>query len=63
MRCFVVVDLRKIQKTVENRAPETPWKGVPPQEYLLPKNICKIFCDLIINLLFLCVCVCIITSD
>nr|DAR31863.1 MAG TPA: hypothetical protein [Bacteriophage sp.] len=63
MRCFVVVDLRKIQKTVENRAPETPWKGGPPQEYLFPKNIYKIFCDLVINLLLLCVCVCIITSD
>lgn len=35
MHCFVVVDLRKIQKTVENRAPETPWKGDSPREYLL----------------------------
>ena len=35
MHCFIVVDRRKIQKTVENRAHETPWKGGPPQEYLL----------------------------
>ena len=35
MHCFVVVDRRKIQKTVENREPETPWKGASPQEYLL----------------------------
>ena len=35
MHCFIVVDHRKIQKTVENRAPETPWKGASPQEYLL----------------------------
>lgn len=35
MHCFVVVDLRKIQKTAENRAPETPWKGDSPREYLL----------------------------
>lgn len=38
MRCFIVVDRQKIQKTVENRAPETPWKGVSPQEYLLPSR-------------------------
>ncbi len=35
MRYFVVVDRRKIQKTAENREPETPWKGEPPMEYLL----------------------------
>lgn len=34
MRYFVVVDRRKIQKTAENREPETPWKGESPQEYL-----------------------------
>ena len=38
MRCFIVVDRQKIQKTVENREPETPWKWVPPQEYLLPSR-------------------------
>ena len=38
MRCFIVVDRQKIQKTAENRAPETPWKWVPPQEYLLPSR-------------------------
>ena len=35
MHCFVVVDRQKNQKTVENRAPETPWLRAPPQEYLL----------------------------
>lgn len=35
MHYFVVVDRRKIQKTAENREPETPWKGVSPREYLL----------------------------
>lgn len=35
MRYFVVVDRRKIQKTAENREPETPWQGVALWEYLL----------------------------
>ena len=35
MHCFIVVDRQKNQKTVENRAPETPWKGDSHQEYLL----------------------------
>lgn len=35
MRYFVVVDCRKIQKTAENREPETPWQGVTLWEYLL----------------------------
>lgn len=35
MRYFVVVDRRKIQKTAENREPETPWQGVTLWEYLL----------------------------
>lgn len=35
MRYFVVVDRRKIQKTVENREPETSWQGVSLWEYLL----------------------------
>ena len=39
MSCFIVVDRQKIQKTAENRAPETPWKGVPPQEYLFNSNL------------------------
>lgn len=30
-----MVDRQKNQKTVENRAPETPWKGDSHQEYLL----------------------------
>lgn len=38
MRCFIVVDRQKNQKTVENRAPETPWKEAYPQEYLLPSR-------------------------
>lgn len=44
MRYFVVVDRRKIQKTVENREPETPWKGQPPQEYLFLLHIHHIAC-------------------
>ncbi len=44
MRYFVVVDRRKIQKTVENREPETPWKGESPQEYLFLLHIHHIAC-------------------
>ena len=30
MSCFIVVDRQKIQKTAENRAPETSWKEAYP---------------------------------
>lgn len=30
MRCFIVVDRQKIQKTAENREPETSWKVASP---------------------------------
>ena len=47
-----MVDRQKNQKTVENRAPETPWECYSPQEYLYSLENRSVLSAIMLNLNF-----------